>query len=268
MKRAIALYPAWKEIVRLSMRGVSAYRFSYFASIISLAVQLFMLRALWMAIYDGRDTLNGISADTQIVFISIAVLQRLILQVSIDWTIQRQVTSGQVALNLIRPLGFIPQILAQQAGRTLGYMPSMLAMIPFAMLIGSLRMPDSSNILPYIASMMLAYLVGVLTFLLIGMMAFWIMHVNAIRVMFHLLSDFLGGVLVPLWFMPDALRFVLELLPFQAILFLPAAIYAGEVTGSGLIQPFAVQLGWIVVLWLLVGTVWRRAQRRIVIQGG
>jgi ABC-2 type transport system permease protein len=118
------------------------------------------------------------------------------------------------------------------------------------------------------ASMVLAYLVGVLTFLLIGMMAFWIMHVNAIRVMFHLLSDFLGGVLVPLWFMPDALRFVLELLPFQAMLFLPAAIYAGEVTGSGLIRPFAVQLGWIVVLWLVLTTVWRRAQRRVVVQGG
>jgi ABC-type uncharacterized transport system permease subunit len=268
MMRAVALYPAWKEIVRLSMRGVSAYRFSYFVSLISLGVQLFMLRALWMAIYDGQEALNGISADTQIVFISIAMLQRLMLQVSIDWTIQQQVTSGQVALALIRPLGFIPQVVAQQAGRTLGHTPFMLAMIPFAMLIGSLRMPDASNIAPYVASLVLAYLVGMLTFLLIGMMAFWIMHVNAMRVMFHLLGEFLGGVLVPLWFMPDALRFVLELLPFQAILFLPAAIYAGEVTGSGLIRPFAVQLGWIVGLWLVVSVVWRRAQHRIVIQGG
>ena len=268
MNQARALAPAWLEIARISARTVSAYRFGYLTSLISLGLQLFMLRAVWMAIYDGRDAINGIPAETQIVFISIAMLQRLLLQMFIDWTMQGQVTSGQVALDLIRPLGFIQQMIARQVGRTFGQLPFVLIMIPFALLIGSLRMPDVSNILPYVASLVLAYGVSLLTFLLIGMMAFWIMHVNAIRVMFHLLTDFLGGVMIPLWFMPDALRFVLELLPFQAILFLPASIYAGEVTGTGLIQPFLVQLVWIGLLWMILTIVWRKAQQRIVIQGG
>lgn len=259
---------AWLEVARISARTVSAYRFGYLTSLLSLALQLFMLRAVWMAIYDGRDAVNGIPAETQIVFISIAMLQRLLLQMFIDWTIQGQVTSGQVALDLIRPLGFIQQMIARQAGRTFGHIPFVLIMIPFALVIGSLRMPEMSNLLPYVASLILAYGVSLLTFLLVGMMAFWIMHVNAIRVMLHLLTDFLGGVMVPLWFMPDALRFVLQLLPFQAILFLPASIYAGEVTGAALVQPFAVQLAWIGLLWLVVGVVWRKAQQRIVILGG
>ena len=262
------LNPAWLEIARISARSVSAYRFGYLTSLLSLALQLFMLRAVWMAIYDGRDALNGIPAETQVIFISIALLQRLLLQMFIDWTIQGQVTSGKVALDLIRPLGFVQQMIARQAGRTFGHLPFVLIMIPVALIIGSLRMPDPANILPYLGSLVLAYGVSLLTFLLVGMMAFWIMHVNAIRVILHLLTDFLGGVMVPLWFMPDALRFVLELLPFQAILFLPASIYAGQVTGTDLVKPFAVQLVWIGLLSLVVRMVWRRAQHRIVVQGG
>lgn len=41
--------------------------------------------------------------------------------------------------------------------------------------------------------------------------------------MLSISSDFLAGALVPLWFMPDALRTLLEWLPFQAVMFLPAS---------------------------------------------
>lgn len=268
MRQALALYPAWQEIARISMRMVSAYRFQYLTMLISLSIRLYLLQAIWAAVYDGQESLDGISADTQIVFITITMLQGPLLRMFIAWTIQERVTSGQVALDLIRPLGFIPQMLARQAGSTAGYLPFVVMLVPLALLIGSLRMPDPANIGPYLLSLVLAYMVSVLTWMLTGMLAFWIMHVNGIRVMLDLSSAFLGGALVPLWFMPDGLRFVLELLPFQAILFLPAAIYAGEMSGSDLVQPFAVQLGWIVILWWTAKFVWRRAQQRIVIQGG
>jgi ABC-2 type transport system permease protein len=268
MRQVMVLNPAWWEIVRISARGVSAYRFAYLASLVALAIRLVLLRAIWTAIYDGEASLDGVSAQAQLVFITITTLQGLVFTMPIAWTIQGQVTSGKVALDLIRPLGFIQQILGRQVGNTVGHLPFVLVMIPFALLIGSLRMPDLANLGPYLVSVVLAYMVSVLTWMLVGMLAFWIMQVNAVRALLQVASELLGGALVPLWFMPDGLRFVLELLPFQAILFLPAAIYTGEVSGTGLVRPFLVQLTWIVLLWWIAALVWRRAQRRIVIQGG
>jgi ABC-type uncharacterized transport system permease subunit len=268
VRRAVALFPAWKEIARIAARSVHAYRFDSLTWLGWQALQLFLLRAIWLAIYDGQGSLDGISAETQIVFITITTLQAILLSVDLAWIIQGQVTTGQVALNLIRPLGFIPQMLAQQTGRTAGYIPYLALLVPVALLIGSLRMPDPNNIFPYVISLFLAYVVSVLTWLLVGMLAFWIMHVNAVRAMLGLSSQFLGGALIPLWFMPDSLRFVLELLPFQAMIFLPASIYTGEVTGTELIRPFAVQLVWVALLWVSATVMWRRAQQRIVIQGG
>jgi len=61
---------------------------------------------------------------------------------------------------------------------------------------------------------------------------------------------------------------VLEWLPFQAVTFLPASIFAGETTGSAIVRPLAVQAVWIGILLVLIRLMWNRAQRKLVIQGG
>ncbi|MDQ3657790.1 MAG: hypothetical protein M3457_22285, partial [Chloroflexota bacterium] len=73
---------------------------------------------------------------------------------------------------------------------------------------------------------------------------------------------------IPVWFMPDALRIVVQLLPFQAMTFLPASIFSEQVTGTAMIGPLLVQLAWIGILTLVIARVWARAQRKLVIQGG
>jgi ABC-2 type transport system permease protein len=68
--------------------------------------------------------------------------------------------------------------------------------------------------------------------------------------------------------MPDALRFVVQLLPFQAMDFLPASIYSGQVTGFDAVEPLIIQVTWIGILFAIVRRMWNQAQRKIVIHGG
>jgi ABC-type uncharacterized transport system permease subunit len=85
--------------------------------------------------------------------------------------------------------------------------------------------------------------------------------------MFAAVRSFLSGQVVPLWFMPDWLRTVAEILPFQAATYTPLAIYFGRPPG-GLAAALAVQCIWIVVLGASCAWVWSRAKRRVVVQGG
>lgn len=94
------------------------------------------------------------------------------------------------------------------------------------------------------------------------------MQTSGVRETLSIANDLLAGTLVPIWFLPDGLRTVFQLLPFQAGAFLPASIFAGQVTGAEVVRPFLVQAAWIVVLGLVVRVVWSRAQRKVVIQGG
>jgi ABC-type uncharacterized transport system permease subunit len=260
--------PAWWEFIRNSIRQMQIYRFQYLTYQVTILIQLFLLRTIWTAVYDGRDTVDGISSQTLLVFITISSLQGLLGPYFVAYAIQIRVETGQVANDLIRPFGFLSQIIATQCGRTIGRLPILIFAVPAVMIVGSLRMPEVANIAPYFLCLLLAYVVNMLTWLLVGLLSFWMMHVNGVRAMLGISSEFLAGAMVPLWFMPDTLRTALEFLPFQAGVFLPSAIFAGQITGSDLIRPFVVQIIWIVLLSLVVRVVWRKAQRRIVVQGG
>ena len=268
MNARTQINPAWWEFIRNSIRQMQTYRFQYVSYLLFICVQVFLLRTIWIGVYDGRDSVGGISPQTLIVFITISTLQGLLGPYQIAYAIQVRVETGQVANDLIRPFGFLSQMIATQFGRTIGRFTFLIVVIPSVMVVGSLRTPEIANIGPYVLSLILGYFVNLLTWLLVGLLSFWTMQVNGVRAMLGISSDFLAGAVVPLWFMPDTLRTVLEFLPFQAGVFLPASIFTGQVTGSELIRPFVVQIAWIVVLSLIVRVVWRKAQRRIVVQGG
>lgn len=268
MSVAWRLHPAWWDLVRISVRQAQAYRFQMLVWVISLMVQLYLLRAVWAAVYGERESVNGVSAQTLLVFLTISAIHRLYVPIGIAYTIQERITTGRVATDLIRPLGFLPQMVAVTSGFVLGTVPLLLAIIPAALLVGSLRVPAVGNLPLYLISLILAYVVNVLIWMLVGMLAFWMMSSNGVRAVLSVASDFLGGTLMPLWFLPDALRTTLELLPFQAGAFLPASIFAGQVTGMAVVRPFLVQVVWIAVLAACVRVVWSRAQRKLVVQGG
>ena len=146
--------------------------------------------------------------------------------------------------------------------------PVFLAALPVGMIVGSLRPPSPELIPVYLVSLVLAWVVNTLIWMQFGMSAFWMLNSGAAIALASVASSFLSGALVPLWFMPDWLRIVMQCLPFQAVAYLPASIYAGQVQGGDTFWPIVVQLAWILVLLATISWTWRRAQHKLVIQGG
>jgi len=262
------LHPAWQELIRISARNFQAYRFRLMGWMVTLMIQLYLLRVVWSAVYDGRESVDGIAGDTLLVYLTISTLHRFFLPNSIAFEIEQRISSGRVANDLIRPFGFLKQMVAIQIGNVAGSALLLAVIVPLAMVVGSLRLPSVENGLVYALSLVLAYVVNVLIFMLVGLLGFWLVNIGGLRAMISISSDFLAGALVPLWFMPDELRTVVEWLPFQAVMFLPGSIFAGQVTGSDVIRSLIVQVVWIVVLAGIANVVWKRAQRKLVIQGG
>lgn len=268
MNLALPIHPAWRELIRISARQFQVYRFRMVGWLLTLMIQLYLLRVVWSAVYDGRDSVEGIPADTLLVYLTISSLHRFFLPNSIAFEIEERIMTGRVATDLVRPFGFMKQMIAIQVGNVVGSAPLLIVVVPVAMLVGSLRLPSLENALFYLLSLALAFIVNVLIWMLVGLLGFWLFNVSGVRAMLSISSDFLAGALVPLWFMPDALRTIVEWLPFQAAMFLPGAIFAGHVTGSDVIRPLMVQMTWIGALIVIGNHIWKRAQRKLVIQGG
>lgn len=264
----LAPHPVWWEMIRVSARRVQIYRTSMVFWLIRSMLQLFLIRIVWSAVYGDRDVVDGIAGDTLLVYLTISAVQVYILPDIIAFEVEERIETGRVATDLIRPFGFMRQMLAIQLGSTLGIAPVLILVVPAAMLVGSLELPSLVNSVVYVASFALAYVVSSLTWLLVGLGGFWLINIGGLRALLSVASGFLSGALIPVWFMPDALRIVVQLLPFQAMTFLPASIFAGQVTGRAMIGPLLVQVAWIGILAWAIARVWVRAQRKLVIQGG
>ena len=181
----------------------------------------------------------------------------------------QQVYNGKIALDLARPVGFLSQMLALQVGYTVGLIPYVVLAFPAAWLLGGLQPPASAlDALLYVFSLALAYLISVLLGLLLGLSAFWTLEMGGFLGMYRFVSQFFAGALVPLPFFPPPLRAVTGILPFQAQAYAPLTLYEGQVQGVSVVAPLALQLFWVVALYALSRVVWRRALRRVVVQGG
>jgi len=261
-------HPVWWEMIRVSARQVQIYRTGMVFWLIRSMLELFLIRIVWSAVYGDRETVDGIGADTLLVYLTISAVQVYILPNIIAVEVGERIETGQVATDLIRPFSFMKQMIAIQLGASLGFVPALVLAVPVAMLVGSLELPSLLNGIAYVVSFSLAYMVSTLTWLLIGLGGFWLINIGGLRALLSVASGFLSGALIPVWFMPDALRILVQLLPFQAMTFLPASIFSGQVTGTAMIVPLLVQVAWIAILTGLIGLVWARAQRKLVIQGG
>ena len=120
----------------------------------------------------------------------------------------------------------------------------------------------------YAVSLVLAYAISILASLILALLVFWTYETHGVTAIYSFVTQFFAGALVPLWFFPDGLRAVAELLPFQTQAYLPLSIYIGRLAGGDALRGLGVQVFWIVALFVISNALWRRAIRRVVIQGG
>lgn len=246
-----------------------AYRANYLAGALAMVVHVYLLRVLWTAVYQGREVVDGVSLAMMVSYATFANLQSWLVSPWEFSLIPMRVRQGQVATDLAKPMGFITQMHARQFGRTMAIAPFAILTLPLAVLIGGGQPPASLvAALSYLVSVMIAYVIATLLSVLVGMVSFWIMETTGLFVMYRIVSLFFSGGLVPLWLMPGALRLAAEAMPFQAITYLPLAIYLGRVSGTATLHALAVQAAWVVALALAGRLVWSRALRRVVVQGG
>jgi ABC-2 type transport system permease protein len=263
------LHPGLVACTMAAIRRTWAYRARFVLWLVRMIAQLYLLRMIWMALYAGQDMVEGIPANMMIVYLTVAMLQEFLIQPAVVYEIDQRITRGTVASDMVRPIGFIRQMLAYDLGAVLGRAPVLLIAIPVAMIVGSLRMPPTPEAAAgYLLSLVLAYVISVLIWMMVGLSAFWMMNAQGLRFLLATVQGFLAGALVPLWFLPGGLRTVLELLPFQGMAFLPLSIFVGQTVGIGIVVSLGIQVIWVVVLSFLAAFVWRRAQRKLVVQGG
>jgi len=261
--------PAWIEYVRVHIRQAYIYRFNVVVAFLLTGLTIYLLTVVWRSAYGAQQVVDGIAIEQMLVYLTIANLQVRFLSQEVDEDIRDRIREGQIAFDLNRPAAYPGQLMAGAVGDMIGALPFLAVAIPVAAIAGELRTPDSVGAgFAYLTSLALAWIIAVQLNLVIGLTAFWTLEMTGFQMIYRLIASFATGALIPLWFMPDVVRLIVQLLPFQAIAFVPVSIYVGAPATGGVLGALGVQALWIVLLTLGVRLIWRRAFQRTVIQGG
>jgi ABC-type uncharacterized transport system permease subunit len=245
------------------------YRFNVVVAFLLTGLTIYLLTVVWRSAYGDQRVVDGIALEQILVYLTIANLQVRFLSQEVDEDIRDRIREGQIAFDLNRPAAYPGQLMAGAVGDMIGALPFLAVAIPVAFIAGELRPPDSPGAgLAYLASLGLAWIIAVQLNLVIGLTAFWTLEMTGFQMIYRLVANFATGALIPLWFMPDAVRAIVQVLPFQAIAFVPVSIYVGAAATGGVLTALGLQLLWIGVLALGIRWIWSRAFQRVVIQGG
>lgn len=182
-----------------------------------------------------------------------------------------RIRTGEVATDLLRPVQPVWLYLATDLGRAghaalFRFLPPVLV----GLLVFDLYLPRRPGSWPLFAvSTLLAVVVCFGCRYLVNATAYWLLDIRGVTAAWMVGSSVLGGLYFPLRFLPDPLAAALYLgTPFPSILQIPMDVLVERDRLAGQVGLVGVQVLWAVLVLAACRAVQRRAERRLVIQGG
>ncbi|HVN69151.1 MAG TPA: ABC-2 family transporter protein [Candidatus Binatia bacterium] len=256
------------EFAKKAFAREATYRLEVLTEIGSLVLRVYILRALWTALYAHNTAPLNLPLHSMITYATVAMLMSLILEVDGTRLIREKLREGTIATDLMKPISvplyFFSDGLGQTALHALLVVPALLC----ALLLVHVDVPSAATFAAFLLAFAVGYGVNFFVNFLMNCVAFWTLETFAAQLIVRWVSDLLSGQIIPLTLFPGVLGRIVFALPFAAIYSTPLLIYVGVIPPSQWATSIAVQIGWLALFVGLSSLVWRAASQRVVIQGG
>lgn len=264
-------------LARLTFLKLMAYRARYLTGIATYGIFVGGQYFVWKAIYAAKglgpdQALEGLTLAQLTTYLAVGYIARSAYFTNTDGEIAARFQSGDITLDLLKPLDFHGQWLSQAAGETafrlvFFALPMALVLVP---LFGVLP-PTGAGLWQFPLLFLIAFLINAELNLLAGTCAFFLEDIGGLMSLKRNLIMLLSGLMVPLHFFPAWLADATTWLPFALISYYPTMAYVGRL-GEGQVPGcaaiIALGLAWWLLLRLANLALWARAKGRLEVQGG
>ncbi|WEV44178.1 ABC-2 family transporter protein [Lactobacillus sp. ESL0684] len=236
-----------------------ALAFLLFSAVISFVVEY----SLWQSVLQGRP--RQVFQQTISYLLVMQFLSLLFPKASYE--IYHEIANGDIAIDLIKPLSLFTKLLWEDVGYSLAKL--LIIGIPEIILycwILDFKIPILSS-LSMIISGLLAYLLYYELELLIGTFSFYTYSIWGITTFKSAILLIFSGNLFPANFYPPVIKALARCLPFEYT-FGAIGLLAQNPTFTLASQTILIQLGYVVLFYLLWQLLFKHAVNSIVIQGG
>ena len=256
-----------------AFRRYSTYRAATLAGIFTNSVFGVIYSFAYLALWKANPTAGGYDARDAVTYVWLG--QALLMTIAL-WgggttdDLAERIRTGDVAIDLYRPVGILGWYLAGDLGRaayqllTRGVGPLLVGVVAF-----DIALPTSVlAACAFLVSLVLAVVVSFGIRFLVASTAFWLLDQSGVKVMTGAFAIFFSGLMLPLVLFPGWLGTLARALPWASYVQVPADVWLGKHTGGDLALALGFQVMWAVVLLAACQGVLRLATRKVVVQGG
>lgn len=255
------------EYIKNTFRSQWSYRLNWIMKILGNVIFIYLQICLWKALISGRE--NVVSMDYMLGYILFSAMIQALVQGDIIGTVNQKIYSGQIAMDIIKPIQFRTCIFCEYIGNSLfsflfQYLPVVIAVTILCNCYGIWASIDVYFVLSVLLGVYLYFSIAYC----LALTSFWWTQTWILN---RFLNDFINmfsGKVIPVWMFPVSIAVLNRFLPFQYIYYIPIAMLLNEKSIDEKMYWIVAQMIWCVVFTLLGFIMEHRGMYKLQVQGG
>ncbi len=269
MQFARATGAKYGAITLTNLQNQLAYVWDALNRAFFIVIIMFIFVQLWSAVYEsqGAAEIAGLTLANTIWYFLIAEVMEL-GKMRHDEAITAEVKDGSIAYTLTRPYNYLAYHFFNGLGATVVKMSLIFLLgLPIVVTYAGWPTVRAAHLPAVLLVAVLAVVIDFLVFSIIGLLAFVTEDTFSFRLIYQKLVFILGGLMIPLDFLPAWLQPAARVLPFNLTTYAPAKLFVAF-TWQQFWQILGLQGLWITIIGLLLWRQYRWAVRHLAINGG
>lgn len=248
------------------------FRGSLIITLLGNIIYLVIIYNLWQAIFASSPaaTVKGMTFTDTLVYLALAMTIFNFMNLFIVWDMSRQIQTGQMVSNLLKPIEFRTYLFFSSLGSVIIQFFSIF--IPTFVIINIITNGAISigiNLLFFIPGLVLGLVINYFIDFFVGTICLYTESTWGINIAKEVIVLLLSGAMIPIAFFPDILRKISSFLPFQAIYNMPLRLLIeNQLSATERISMISTQLIWAALFFVISGLFWKKSIKVITINGG
>jgi ABC-2 type transport system permease protein len=254
-------YTKWWQTMKVCWSETFIYRVNFLLQVVGPAFVFLIIKvSLWISIYrnDYSSRIGEYTLGEMLIYHFWVMLVTLLTTSYNSTNLSEDIRLGRISSYLIYPFSLgafhTAQFLAKQFIQIL--IVGITIIIVYCA-ISDLLPPLTIKVMFY--GFTLCCAVSLFWFTVqyfIGLLSFWMEESWTLRVILHIVTQFLSGAIIPLSFYPEWLKSSLAYTPFPSISFIPIRVFLG--IEKNILEPLILLLGWSFFMAIIAYAVWRK----------
>jgi ABC-2 type transport system permease protein len=264
-----------KKYITLTRAGIIEslqFRLGTLVLIAGNILYLIVVYFLWKAIYAsaGTDIVNGMTFSDTLIYLVLATALFNFMEMYIVWEMGRDIQSGKIALNLLKPMEYRSyEFWACSGAFVTQFFFTFLPTFAVVAIVTHGAIHFGWNLLFFVISVIMAVSINYSIDFLVGTICLYTESIWGINIMKQVIVMLLSGATVPIAFFPEPLKTIVYYLPFQSIYNAPLTMLLDDASQpQTVLTTLGVQLFWCIAMTILSKLFWKVSLRQITVNGG